>query len=138
MAQYGFGAFTTISRRGFEEKLPNFNAIATNQKNTWFSEEDKIISTDDTFIHEFGADTESVAEYAVGVWTRWLIGFPTTLQERAPLHTIFRFTNTREYNDKSELGNRVLSAFVGIGNYEFSTYDAATSAPAVDAKVPYT
>lgn len=73
----------------------------------------------------------------MGLWTRWLIAFPTTLTERADLHTIFRFTQTKEYNDKSEIGNRVLTAFVGIGNYIFSTYDAKGPNPAVDAKVPY-
>ena len=60
------------------------------------------------------------------------------MTERSDLHTIFRLSQTREYADKSELGNRVLSAFVASGAYLFSTYDAAKPIPAVDAKVPYT
>ena len=76
-------------------------------------------------------------EYSFGVWTRWLYGFPTILKERNDLHTIFRLASTKEYADKTELGNRVLSAFVAKGSYLFSTYDIKRPIPALDASVPF-
>ena len=71
------------------------------------------------------------------MWTRWLIAFPTTLTERSDTHTIFRLSQTTEYQDKAELGNRALSAFLKKGYYEFSTYDISAPNNAVDAKVNY-
>lgn len=36
VTQYGVGAFNTLLRRGFEDKLPNLNAISVNKENQWF------------------------------------------------------------------------------------------------------
>ncbi|CAK75737.1 unnamed protein product (macronuclear) [Paramecium tetraurelia] len=118
-----------------EETMPNLRYIIKNQKNMWFSKEDKKIDT--KFEQSFDKEVESVDEYAVGMWTRWLIAFPTTLTERSDTHTIFRLSQTLEYQDKAELGNRALSAFLKKGFYEFSTYDASAPNNAVDAKVNY-
>ncbi|CAD8143475.1 unnamed protein product [Paramecium octaurelia] len=137
VAQYGQGAFVDVMKKGYEDTLPNFRHIQINQKYLWFEKEDRIIQTPEKVEQTFTSETESVDEYAVGVWTRWLIAFPTTLTDRADVHTIFRFSSTRQYQDKSELGNRVLSAFLTKGNYEFSTYDASKPAIAVDAQLPY-
>ncbi|CAK81196.1 unnamed protein product (macronuclear) [Paramecium tetraurelia] len=115
-----------------EETMPNLRYIIKNQKNMWFSKEDKKIDT--KFEQSFDKEVESVDEYAVGMWTRWLIAFPTTLTERSDTHTIFRLSQTLEYQDKAELGNRALSAFLKKGFYEFSTYDASAPNNAVDAK----
>ncbi|CAD8190751.1 unnamed protein product [Paramecium octaurelia] len=118
-----------------EETMPNLRYIIKNKKNMWFMKEDKTIDT--KLEQSFDKEVESVDEYAVGMWTRWLIAFPTTLTERSDTHTIFRLSQTLEYQDKAELGNRALSAFLKKGFYEFSTYDVSAPNNAVDAKVNY-
>ncbi|CAD8140464.1 unnamed protein product [Paramecium pentaurelia] len=137
VAQYGQGAFIDVLKKGYEDNLPNFRHIQINQKYLWYEKEDHIIQTPEKVEVTLTQETESVDEYAVGVWTRWLIAFPNTLIDRSDVHTIFRFSSTRQYQDKSELGNRILSAFLTKGNYEFSTYDASKPANAVDGQLPY-
>lgn len=50
---------------------------------------------------------------------------------------LFRLSNTKEYADMTEIGNRLLSVFVGIGHYVYSTYDITSNSPALKAKLPY-
>lgn len=70
--------------------MPNLRYILKNQKNMWFLKEDKVQIG--KIEQTFNKEVESVSEYAFGVWTRWLLAYPTTLTERADIHTIFRFS----------------------------------------------
>ncbi|CAD8145403.1 unnamed protein product [Paramecium pentaurelia] len=137
VASYGFGAFVSVQKRGYEDLLLNYNALAINQKYMWFKKEDQVVETEQAVIQEFSQEVESVDEYSIGLWTRWLISFPSTLTERQPQHNIFRFSSNKQDQDKSELGDRVLAAYLTIGNYEFSTYDVNKPSNAMDAKLPY-
>ena len=48
----------------------------------WFNKEEGVIETEKAITQVFTTEVESVDEYSIGVWTRWLISFPTTLTER--------------------------------------------------------
>lgn len=77
-------------------------------------------------MQEFTNEVDSITEYAFGMWTRWLTDFPDHLIERKDSHALFRLTGLKDHSDKSNYGDRVLSAFLKKGSYEFSTYDLDT------------
>ncbi|CAD8130823.1 unnamed protein product [Paramecium sonneborni] len=84
-------------------------------------------------------ETESVDEYVKGVWIRLLIAF-LKLQVVDQIYiilSIFRFSSTRQYQDKSDLENKILSTFLTKSSYEFITYDTSKPVNAVDGQLPY-
>lgn len=46
VASYGAGAFVSVQKRGYEDTLPNYRALATNQKYMWFRKEDTVVETE--------------------------------------------------------------------------------------------
>jgi len=61
------------------------------------------------------------------MWTRWLSDFPDDLIIRHDSYSLFRLTSNREHTDKSQFGDRVLSAFLGKKEFDFSSYDITTN-----------
>ena len=61
----------------------------------WFKKEEEVIQTEAVVSQIFTNEVESVDEYSIGVWTRWLISFPTTLTERQDRHNIFRLSSNK-------------------------------------------
>lgn len=86
---------------------------------------------------EFSDQAESISEYAVGVWTRWLYAFPSTLTKSSEFYHIFRLSSTKELKDKVEIGNRLLMVLLGSNHYQFSTNDAEKNLPSVESKISY-
>jgi len=89
------------------------------------------------FEHTFEEEIESSTEYSVSVWARWLTTYPSRLLFKENYHSIYRLSEKSNYQDASDMGDRVLSAFVGKGVYLFSTYDENTNRPAVNVDIPY-
>lgn len=74
-ASHGKGAFTLVSRRGYEENLLYYNAVRTDNRYSWSLPDDRkkvTESVDQVFMEE----AESVTEYSVGMWTRWTNEIP--------------------------------------------------------------
>jgi len=51
--------------------------------------------------NEFNKEADSVMEYAVGVWARWMTDIPSKLMQKSPIHSVFRLTSEKQYGDKS-------------------------------------
>ncbi|CAK89738.1 unnamed protein product (macronuclear) [Paramecium tetraurelia] len=136
-AAYGLGGFVSLKKNGYQQLLPYYGLVQPNKQFQWNSNKDTVIQTPEFIVQEFTNEIDSITEYAVGIWTRWLTDFPDHLVERKDSHSIFRFTAKREHQDKSQIQDRVLSAFLNKGSYEFSSYDIATNNFAANSLAAY-
>ena len=65
------------------------------------------------------------------------MNYPVILLEKADSHSIFRFTTNAKYEDANSNGDRTMSAFVGRGEYKFSTYDAVLNKNEITTGIKY-
>ncbi|CAK87360.1 unnamed protein product (macronuclear) [Paramecium tetraurelia] len=136
-AAYGLGGFISLKKNGYQQLLPYYGLVQPNKQYQWNSNKDTVIQTPEFIVQEFTNEIDSVTEYAVGIWTRWLTDFPDHLAERKESHSIFRLTAKKDHQDKSQIQDRVLSAFLIKGSYDFSSYDIATNNFAANSLAAY-
>ncbi|CAD8183743.1 unnamed protein product [Paramecium pentaurelia] len=122
---YGYNSIFDLNKPFYQDKLPNYYNIKNNQRELWFQ-------SDDITTVEFH---NAVNQYAIGVWTRWEAEFYDCKQIQ--FHNIFRFTSRKQYEDKGQLGDRVLFSYITNKNYEFSSYNKKQKLTAINTQIPY-
>ncbi|CAD8126727.1 unnamed protein product [Paramecium sonneborni] len=124
---YGYHSIIDLNKPAYQDKLPNYYNIKNNQREMWYQNDEDQKTT-----VEFHS---AVNQYAIGVWTRWESEFFESKQIQ--FHNIYRFTNRKQYEDKAQLGDRVLFSYLTNKNYEFSTYNKKQSITAINTQIPY-
>jgi hypothetical protein len=100
-------------------------------------------SKDSTLDHEWeDGDTpetniDGIAEYAVGLWFRYLTTFPKRVVKKPLWQQLVRFSSNKPTEDAANVGDRTLAIYLSAGGYHFTTYNLKGPRLSVSKDIPY-
>jgi hypothetical protein len=81
---------------------------------------------------------DGIAEYAIGLWFRYLTTYPTRVVNKPLWQQLVRFSSNQNTEDAKNIGDRTLAIFLTTGAYHFTTYNLKGPRLSLSKDITYT